>query len=67
MLKFLWVVISILLIIFIFLRVPKDTVGLSSFATKSTLLGLPSSSEQFLNYLVGLGVIGYLILTFYLN
>ena len=67
MLKILWIIISLFLITLIFLRVPKDTAGLSSFATKSTLLGSPSSSEQFLNYLIGLGVICYLFLTFNLN
>ena len=67
MLKILWIILSLFLIIFIFLRMPKDTVGLSSFATKSTLLESKSSSEQFLNFLIGLGIIVYLFLTFNLN
>ena len=67
MLKILWIILSLFLILFIFLRMPKDTVGLSSFATKTTLLGSSSSSEQFLNYLIGLSTIAYLFLTFTLN
>ena len=67
MLVVLWTVLSLFLIILVFLRVPKDTVGLSSFATKRNVLGSPSSSERTLNYLIGLGVISYLFITFYLN
>ena len=51
MLKLIGVIVSILLIIVIFLRTPQENVGLSSFATKSNILGSPSSAERFLNNL----------------
>jgi protein translocase SecG subunit len=50
MLKFIWLVISTILIILIFLRTPQNQ-GLASFSTKSNFLGSPSSAEQFLNNL----------------
>ena len=59
--------ISILLIVIIFLRVPQENVGLSSFATKSDLLGSPSSAERSLNILTGLGIIIYFSIAIQLN
>lgn len=52
-------IIRILLIIIIFLRMPQESVGLSSFATKSNLLGSPSSAEQSLNVLTAFGILIY--------
>ena len=50
MLNLLWVILSLFLIIIIFLRAPQNS-GLASFATKSNLLGSPSSAERTLNNL----------------
>lgn len=59
MLKPIEFIISILLIIVIFLRMPQENVGLSSFATKSDLLGSPSSAERSLNILTAVGILIY--------
>ena len=67
MLKPIGFLVSILLIIVIFLRVPQENVGLSGFATKSNLLGSPSSAERFLNILTGLGILIYFIIAIQLN
>ena len=58
---------SILLIIVIFLRTPQESVGLSSFAMKSNLLGSPSSAERFLNLLTGVGIFIYFGIALKLN
>ena len=67
MLKLIGFVVSILLIIIIFLRTPKDNVGLSSFATKSDILGSPSSAERFLNILTAFGILIYFGIALTLN
>ncbi len=67
MLKSIGFFISILLIGIIFLRVPQENVGLSSFATKSDILGSPSSAERFLNILTGLGILIYFGIAVQLN
>ena len=59
MLKLIGLIVSILLIIVIFLRTPQENVGLSSFATKTDILGSPSSAERFLNVLTVLGILIY--------
>ena len=60
--------ISILLIGIIFLRVPQESVGLSSFATKSDILGSsPSSAERSLNILTAIGILMYFIVAIQLN
>ena len=59
MLKLIGFIVSILLIVIIFLRTPQENVGLSSFATKSDILGSPSSAERFLNILTGFGILVY--------
>ena len=66
MLKFIWLVISTILIILIFLRTPQNQ-GLASFSTKSNLLGSPSSAEQFLNNLTIILMIGYFSFAVFLN
>lgn len=48
------------LIAIIFIRIPQENVGLASFATKSDILGSPSSAQRSLNILTGLGIILYL-------
>ena len=67
MLKLIAFIVSILLIIIIFLRTPKDNVGLSSFATKSDILGSPSSAERFLNVLTVFGILIYFGIALTLN
>jgi preprotein translocase subunit SecG len=60
MLKILGAFISLFLIVIIFLRIPQENVGLASFATKSNLLGSPSSAQRFLNILTIVGIFVYL-------
>ena len=67
MLKTIGFFVSILLILIIFLRLPQESVGLSSFATKSDLLGSPSSAERSLNIITGLGILIYFGIAFKLN
>ena len=69
MLKLIWFIVDILLIILIFFRMPQENVGLSSFATKSNILGSPSSAERFLNILTVFGILIYfsIALTFNLT
>jgi protein translocase SecG subunit len=66
MLKFIWLVISIILIILIFLRTPQNQ-GLASFSTKSNLLGSPSSAEQFLNNLTIILMFVYFLFAIFFN
>nr|YP_010472161.1 Preprotein translocase SecG subunit [Navicula arenaria]UVG41626.1 Preprotein translocase SecG subunit [Navicula arenaria] len=67
MLQLVWVIVSILLIIIIFLRTPQENVGLSSFATKSDILGSPSSAERFLNIFTGFGILIYFAIALQFN
>ena len=67
MLKLFEFVVSIFLIVIIFLRIPQESVGLASFATKSNLLGSPSSAQRFLNILTGCGILIYFGIAIKLN
>ena len=67
MLKILWGLMSLFLILIIFLRMPQENIGLSSFANKSDIFGSPSSTQRTLNYITGVSVLVYLFLTFYLH
>jgi preprotein translocase subunit SecG len=67
MLKLIGAFISFFLIVIIFLRIPQENVGLASFATKSNLLGSPSSAQRFLNILTGIGILVYLGIAIQLN
>ena len=67
MLKAVGFITSILLIITIFLRMPQESTGLSSFANKSDLLGSPSSAERSLNILTAFGIFIYLAIAIQLN
>nr|AIR75447.1 preprotein translocase SecG subunit [Cyclotella sp. L04_2] len=66
MLKFIWLIVSIILIILIFLRTPQNQ-GLVSFSTKSNLLGSPSSAEQFLNNLTIILMFVYFLFAIFFN
>ena len=59
--------VSLFLILIIFLRIPQENVGLASFATKSNLLGSPSSAQRSLNILTACGILIYLIVALNLN
>jgi preprotein translocase subunit SecG len=67
MFKLIGAFISIFLIVIIFLRIPQENVGLASFATKSNLLGSPSSAQRFLNILTAIGILVYLGIAIQLN
>jgi preprotein translocase subunit SecG len=67
MLKILSICISLFLIIIIFLRIPQENVGLASFATKSNLLGSPSSAQRFLNISTFVGIFIYLGIAVQIN
>lgn len=67
MLKQIWFLISLFLIVIIFLRMPQDTIGLSSFANKSDLLGSPSSAQRSLNILTAIAILVYFGLALYFN
>lgn len=60
-------IISIFLISIILLRLPKENVGLVSFANKSNVLGSPSSAERFLNIATMTATFFYLAIAFQLN
>ena len=66
MLNLIWILLSVFLIIIIFLRAPQNG-GLASFATKSNLLGSPSSAERVLNNITVISIILYLFLAIKLN
>ena len=67
MLKIFGFLISILLIITIFLRMPQENMGLASFATKSDLLGSPSSAQRSLNILTAFGILIFFGIAVQLN
>jgi preprotein translocase subunit SecG len=67
MLKAIGFLVSAFLIAIIFLRVPQENVGLSSFATKSDILGSPSSAQRSLNILTAFGIVIYLGIAIQLN
>jgi len=66
MLNLLWIILSGFLIFIIFLRAPQNT-GFASFATKTNLLGSPSSAEKFLNNLTAISIILYVLIALKLN
>ena len=66
MLNILWIILSLFLIVIIFLRAPQNS-GLASFATKSNLLGSPSSAERTLNNLTIVAIVIYLLIAIELN
>ena len=67
MLKLIGFLISIFLIVIIFLRIPQENMGLASFATKSDILGSPSSAQRSLNILTALGILIYFGIAVQLN
>lgn len=67
MLKAFGFIVSLFLIVIIFLRIPQESVGLSSFASKSDLLGSPSSAQKTLNIVTAIGILIYLGIAIALN
>ena len=67
MLKLFFYLLSLFLIIIIILRTPKDSRGLSSFATKNGMLSSPRSGERFLTLITAVGILSYLNLAIKLN
>lgn len=67
MLKLFEFLVSLFLIIIIFLRIPQENVGLASFATKTDLLGSPSSAQRSLNIFTGIGILIYFAIAVQLN
>ena len=67
MLKTIWFGVSFFLIFIIFLRMPQENIGLSSFATKSDIFGSPSTTQRILNYITGVAVLLFMLLAFYFN
>ena len=67
MLKLFGFLISIFLIVIIFLKIPQENVGLASFATKTDLLGSPSSAQRSLNIFTGFGILIYFAIAIQLN
>nr|UYC31252.1 Preprotein translocase SecG subunit [Odontella aurita var. minima] len=66
LLKIIWLLLSVFLIFIIYLRVPRNQ-GLTSFATKSDLLGSPNSTEKFLNNFTLIAIISYYLIAVKLN
>ena len=58
---------SLWLISVILIRIPQDSVGLSSFANTSNLLGSPGSAQRFLDILTVSGIVMYFLIAFQLN
>jgi preprotein translocase subunit SecG len=67
MIKLFTFLISFFLIVIIFLRIPQESSGLGSFATKSDLLGSPSSAQRSLNIFTAFGILIYIALALQKN
>jgi len=67
MLKSFGFIVSIFLITIIFLRIPQENVGLASFATKTDLLGSPSSAQRSLNIVTAFGILIFFGIAIQLN
>ena len=59
--------ISLFLILIILVRIPRESIGLSSFANNSDLLGSPGSAQRFLDILTVSGILVYFSIAFKLN
>lgn len=67
MIQILGTLVNIFLILIIFLLIPEENVGLSSFANKTSLLGSPRSARRFLNILTVILIILYFGIAIQLN
>ena len=62
-----WVLINLLLIVLIFFQMPKDTVGLTSFVSKTNFLGSSTTVEKAIKFFIAICIIAYIFLAFELN
>ena len=67
MLKLIGIFISIFIIFIIFIQLPQESTGLTSFADKTNLLGSPSSAQRFLDILTTVAIVTYFIIALKLN
>ena len=67
MLTILGIFTSLFLILLILVRIPQDSVGLSSFANSSNLLGSPGSAQRILDIITVSCIILYFLIAFQLN
>ena len=67
MLKLIGIFISVFLIFIIFIQLPQESIGLTSFANKTNLLGSPSSAQRFLDVLTTIAIIVYFLIALKLN
>ena len=67
MLKLIGIFISIFLIFIIFIQLPQESIGLTSFANKTNLLGSPSSAQRFLDILTTTAIVVYFLIALKLN
>ena len=67
MLKLIGIFISIFLIFIIFIQLPQESIGLTSFANKTNLLGSPSSAQRFLDILTTTAIVVYVLIALKLN
>ena len=67
MLKLIGIFISIFLIFIIFIQLPQENIGLTSFANKTNLLGSPSSAQRFLDILTTTAIVVYVLIALKLN
>ena len=67
MLKLIGIFISIFLIFIIFIQLPQESSGLTSFANKTNLLGSPSSAQRFLSILTAVAILVYFGIALKLN
>ena len=67
MLTILGIFTSLFVIVLILVRTPQDSVGLSSFANSSDLLGSPGSAQRILDIITVSCIILYFLIAFQLN
>jgi preprotein translocase subunit SecG len=67
MLKILAFIISIFLITIILLKIPEESIGLSSLVTKNNLLVSPNLFQRFLNIGAGIGILIYFLIALKLD
>lgn len=69
MLKGIWFGLSIFLIFIILVKMPQDTIGLSTFTftNKTDILGSPTSIQESFNYIILICVLLYFGLAFFLD
>lgn len=67
LLESLGILISLFLILVIYVRMPPENAGLSSFSNTSSLLGSPGSARRSLNTLTINAILIYFIIAFISN